>query len=209
MNKRVTSLVLAGALGLGGAATGLVLAPAVASAATGEQSAADALGDRVSRITQALAGLVSDGSITQQQADEVATSLAERLPVHGHGHGHGGPGGPGGGLGLETAAEVLGTTTGELRAALEGGQSLADVAADRGVDTRTLVDELVAAASERLDEKVAAGRATQAEADDRKAELTERVTAQVEREGLPARGERMPRPSTGEQAPAEESSDQA
>ncbi len=96
-----------------------------------------------------------------------------------------GPGGHGGMGSLATAAEVLGTTVDELRTALEGGQSLAQVAADKGVDKQTLIDALVTSASEHLDGKVASGDLTQAEADEKKGELTERITAQVERQGLP------------------------
>lgn len=106
---------------------------------------------------------------------------------------------------LTTAAEVLGTSVDELRSALEGAQSLAEVAADNGVGKQTLIDALVAAASERLDDKVASGGLTQAEADEKKAELTERITTQVDRQGLPAhpgRGDGAARPS-GE-APADD-----
>lgn len=205
MRKRITGLVLAGALGLGTAGTALVVAPAAVSAATSESSAAQAVSDRVERIQEALSGLVNDGSITQEQADEVATTLAEQLP----GRGHGGPGGGlGGGRILESAATVLDTTVEDLRTALEGGQSLADVAAEQGVDTETLVDELVEAAVVRLDEKVEAGELTETEADAREAELTERVTELVEREGLPVwgghGGRHAPRSEGTEQAPAPE-----
>jgi hypothetical protein len=130
--------------------------------------------------------------ITEQQADAVATSLAETLPHRGHR----GPGGHGGRVGLDTAAEVLGLSADDLRSRLEAGASLATVADDQGVPRETLVAELVEAAQARLADAVEEGRFTQAEADERAADLTEWVTEQVEREGLPVRGNRPDRPGT-------------
>ena len=75
MKKRVTSLAVASLLGLGGIAGGAVLAPAVASAATSGTGVVEAAGDRVAQIREALAGLVTDGTITQEQADEYLADL--------------------------------------------------------------------------------------------------------------------------------------
>ena len=66
MRKKLATYALAGALGCTGVAGAALLAPAVSYAATGNSTALSA---RVSSITQALSGLVSDGSITQAQAD--------------------------------------------------------------------------------------------------------------------------------------------
>lgn len=183
MNKRVTSIVLTGAVGLGGLTTGLVLAPAAVMAQTGGTTSSDALSDRVSRIAQALSGLVSDGTIDQRQADAVATALADKLPGRG-------VRGPRGGMSLHAAAAVLGVTEDALRTALQGGQTLAGVAESKGVGRQALIDALVAAASKRLDAEVAEGDLTQAQADQRKTGLVERVTAQVDRAGLPQHGPR-------------------
>lgn len=182
MNKRATSLVLTGVLGLGGLATGVVIAPAIAMAQTTDTSTADAVSERVTRITDALAGLVTNGTITQDQANQVATTLADEFPGRGGRHG--------GGRNLDTAAETIGITEDELRTALEGGQSLAQVAADQGVERQALIDALVAAKNTDLDEEVAEGDLNQAEADEKKAEVLDRVTAQVDRAGLPERGDR-------------------
>jgi polyhydroxyalkanoate synthesis regulator phasin len=192
MKKRATTLVLATTLGIGGLAAGAVLVPSIATAATSDTTVTDAVGDRVSRITEALAGLVSDGTITQDQADAVASTLAESLPGPGGPGGHGGPGGPGGrgGPGIEVAAETLGRTEDEVRTALEGGASLASLAEEKGVSVDTLVDALVADAKTHLDEHVADGDLTQAEADERLAEITTRITEMVQTEGLPDRGPR-------------------
>jgi hypothetical protein len=199
MKHTATSILLTGALGLGGLATGIVVAPAIASAATTDATATEAVGNRVAAIKDALSGLVGDGSLTQAQADEVAATLAERFPEGRHG-GHGGPRRGVLGTSPEQVATVLGTTPEELRTALSSGQSLADVAEDQGIAKATLIAELVKAAEAHLAEHVAEGSLTQAEADERKAELTEFITAAVEREGLPMRhgrgGFRAPDAST-------------
>ena len=165
MRKKLIIATTAGALALTGLA---VAAPALADPDT----TGDADSSLVERITDALAGLVSDGSITQEQADEVATTLSEA--------GIGGHGGPHGRLDLETAATALGMTEDELRTALEtDGTSLAQVAEDQGVEVGTLVDALVKAEQERIAQAVEDGRLTQEQADEWLADLEERVTEGV------------------------------
>ena len=181
MRKRLTGLVLGGALALG--VTGAVVVPAVASAATSETDTATAITDRVAAIREALAGLVSDNTITQEQADRVAETLAEELPSHRHGHGHG-HGGFGRGLGLGTAAEALGMTEDELREALVDGDTLAEVAEQEGVAVDAVVDALVAEARERLAQAVEDGDLTQAEADEMAADLEARIAERVEEGGF-------------------------
>jgi uncharacterized protein YidB (DUF937 family) len=56
------------------------------------------------------------------------------------------------GDGLAAAAEALGISEDDLRAALADGQSIAQVAEEQGVDVQTVVDALVADATARLDE---------------------------------------------------------
>jgi hypothetical protein len=70
---------------------------------------------------------------------------------------------------LATAAEALGISEDELRAALEDGQSIAQVAEAQGVDVQVVIDALVAAATERLEEL--------------EASLPERMTELVNKEG--------------------------
>lgn len=200
MGKRLTSVVVTGAIALGGVGAGLVAVPVIAAAATtdatdeatSDGTVPDAVGDRLSRLRDALSGLVSDGTIDEAQADAVAEALDEALPQRGPG-GHGGPGGPeglapGGGSALEEAAGLLGLTAGELLARRQAGESLAGVAGTEGVEVATLVDGLVAVAEEHVAEHVEAGDLTQAEADERLADAQERITTLVEREGLPLRG---------------------
>jgi polyhydroxyalkanoate synthesis regulator phasin len=167
VRKKLIIATTAGLLTLAGAA---VAVPVLAD--TGATSAA------VDRIKDALAGLVGDGSITQEQADEVATTLGE-AGIGGHGGHHGGR------LDLSAAATALGMTEEELRTALAvDGTSLAEVAGAQNVDVDALVDALVQAQQERIAQAVEDGRITQAEADERLADLEARVTERVNSEDL-------------------------
>ena len=137
----------------------------------------------VERITEALAGLVDDGTLTEDQASAVAEELASSEAFPGGPMGHGPHGGMGGmeRPGLEAAAETLNLTEDELRSALRDGSSLADLAEEQRVAVEDLVDALVAAAEERLAEAVDNGRITQERADEIAATLPERVAEAVER----------------------------
>jgi uncharacterized protein YidB (DUF937 family) len=84
-----------------------------------------------------------------------------------------------GGRGTGAAAEAIGITPEELREALDGGSTIADVAEANGVDPASVVEALVSNAQERLDELVADGTLTRAEADERLAERTERAEDRV------------------------------
>jgi hypothetical protein len=97
-------------------------------------------------------------------------------------------GGPGRGPGnLEAAAGAIGVTVDELRTALQGGQSLAEVAQSKGVDPEKVVSALVADLQARVAERVSSGAITQAQADEKLASATERTRAFVNGEA-PAPG---------------------
>ncbi len=101
-----------------------------------------------------------------------------------------GPGGPGKGFGLDEAAAALGMTTDELRTALAGGQSIADVAKAKGVDLAKVTDALVAAYTKHEQDEVTAGSETQAEADKEIAAFKDQGRRDRERDvqGPPRRG---------------------
>ncbi len=190
MKKAVAIGAISASL-LGGAAVGAMLGtPALVGAQDAptteapapEASAPDQAGGWV---RQALDELVADGTLTTEQADAVANKLAESRPERG-------PGGPGHGRhgkgpGLEAAATALGIEPSELMTQLRDGKTIAQVAADKGVDVQTVIDAMVADLSTHLDEEVAEGDLTQEEADARKAEATERITEMVNN-GMPAGG---------------------
>jgi uncharacterized protein YidB (DUF937 family) len=91
--------------------------------------------------------------------------------------GPGGPRRPHADLGV--AAEAIGVSEDDLRAALVDGQSMAEVAAANGVDAQVVVDALVADATTRIDQAVADGELDADRAEEIKANLVERITALV------------------------------
>ena len=148
-----------------------------------------------------LAQKVQSGDLTQAQADERLANLSQRVtdmvnrtggPGHRRGHGRHGPG-----PGLAAAAGAIGVSEDELVTALRSGQSIAQVAQSKGVDVQKVIDAVVAEARTRLAQKVQSGDLTQAQADERLANLSERVTDMVNRTGGP--GHRHgPRPRAGD-----------
>ena len=157
--------------------TGVVGAAALtpASAAT----STNPVSSRLAELKNALSGLVTDGTLTQAQADKVATTLDSMRPDRHRGGRHGG-------LRREifaqeavAAAKTLGLTPAQLRAQLQSGKSLAQVAAAQKISVTTLVDALVAVAKDQLAVDVKAGRLTQARADTISAGLRQRITDHV------------------------------
>jgi hypothetical protein len=189
---KLVTLAAVGALTLGGGAlAGSALAatnggtpsraPAPSYAAAAPAPRPDSAA-RVERIKQALAGLVADKTLTQAQADKVASTLA----ASGVGPLGGPLGGPrviGPGQALTAAAKALGMSKSDLLTQLRSGKSLAAVAKAKGVDVQKVVDALVAEAEQRLAEAVKNGRLTQAQADQRLKNLNARITAEVNATG--------------------------
>ena len=178
MRKKLTALALTATLAAGGGAAlvgpGLAFAQDSTSAAATADATADRAAARTAAIRTALAGLVTDGTLTQAQADRVATTLSTADL------GHGRRGMKAGRVSSEATAEVLGITVEELRTAREAGQTLAQIAEAEGVSRDDLISGLVAAAQAQLTEAVEAGTITQARADELAAGLQERVTEKVD-----------------------------
>lgn len=196
MRSTLVTIVAAGALGATAVAVGApaiatttapaatapaATAPVTSTPSTGTPSTGTAT-DLPDMIKQALAGLVTGGTLDQAQADKVASTLGSMDLGRG---GFGGPGGFGhggsgrGGQILSAAATALTMTPAQLRTALDGGKTLAQVAKDRGVSVDTLVSALVNAERARIAQAVADKRITQAQADRRLAGVRDRVTNRV------------------------------
>ncbi len=116
--------------------------------------------------------LVGTPVMSGAQEDTTTTAPATESGA-GEGRGHG-PLADMRGLKLEAAAEAIGISVDDLKAALKEGQTLAQVAEANGVDRQALIDALVAAGNEQLDE-------LRTSLPDRMAELVDRT--------LPERGE--------------------
>lgn len=174
--------------GSAGATSGAVTAvrAAVADATTDSALPGDSTAptdgvkpDPSTRLQEILQPLIDDGTITQEQADKVIALLAADRPMGGPmGGPRGGPKGDQhgvlgrGGFGLDAVANALGITADEVRTALQGGQSLADLAVSKGKTAQDVIDAIVAEATTKINERVTAGDITQAQADKRIADLT-------------------------------------
>lgn len=195
---RLSIAALATASVLGGGVAGVVLSSPAAAIAQ-EDSSDDVADRRVDALQEVLAGLVSDGTITQAQADAVAEALAEAMPARGAHHGRHV-------RGAATAAEVIGIDAETLAEALRDGATIADVATDNGVEPQAVIDALVAEAMDRLDQAVEDGRLSADEAAEKEADMVERITdlvnGELERPEFGRRGPGRGFGSGAEEAPA-------
>ena len=147
-------------------------------AAANGSSGDEVIAAMLANLSERLEEKVADERLTQEEADEKLAGAEERITEvvnDPDAELRRGGRGPGRGIDAEAVAEVLGVTTDELRQAKQDGVSLADLAEQQGVPIDDVVDVLVAPLAERLDEKVAAGDITQEEADEKLAEVEERI----------------------------------
>jgi hypothetical protein len=87
--------------------------------------------------------------------------------------------GPGNSL-VSIAADQLGMSLTDLLTQLQDGKSIADVAAEKGVDTGAIVNGYLAELKADLDEAVAEGRITQKQADYSLEQAEERAVDQLD-----------------------------
>ncbi|MFM7686460.1 MAG: hypothetical protein ACKPDI_11130 [Actinomycetota bacterium] len=184
MNKRVTAIGLAAGL-LAGAGAGLALELSGSAGAASNSNVMVAVDDnggampgempggpmgRGADFAAVLQPLVDDGTLTQQQADKVIAALQAAAPRGGPGMGH--RGGPI----LDTVASLLGITVDDVRTAVQGGQSIADLATANGKTAQDVIDALVAKVEQHFADEVASGEHTQEDADARIADATDSIT---------------------------------
>jgi len=177
MNKKITAITIGAGLAAG--TIGLIAVPAISGAQTSTTDPAAATTpmdqgrpDPSTHHADAIAPLVADGTITQAQADAVIAALDAARPADAMRGGRGGPG-------LDIAAQALGMTAEDLHTALQGGQTLAQVAEAQGVDVQVVIDAMVAERTNHINDEVASGELTQEEADQKLADLAARVTDAV------------------------------
>ncbi len=89
---------------------------------------------------------------------------------------------------LAVTATALGVTEAELRTELEAGKSIAQVAGAKNVNLQVVIDALVADHKAHIAQHVTEGKLTQAQADEKLAEVETRVTDMVNKTGLPMKG---------------------
>ena len=196
MKKRTKLAAGAGAalaaVGAGGAVAATALSPSEESKAVVED-AAKQLGVDPAKLSDALRQAlenrvdeaVAAGRLTEEQGEAMKQRLeADDFPLlPGPAFGHRGFGlGHHGLRDLDAAASFLGVGEEALRERLRDGETLAEVARAEGKPVDGLVSALVAAATTRLDEAVAAGRITKAQRDRIVSGLQERTAAIVDGE---------------------------
>jgi hypothetical protein len=152
--------------------------------------AAKQLGIPSSKLSDALKQALSDrvdaavaaGRLTKVEGDAIKARIQSNdFPLFGgphRGFGHFGFIGR-----LESAADYIGITEAQLRTELEGGKSLAQVATAHGKSVDGLIDALVAAAKDKLDNAVSAGRLTKAQETEMLSVLKDRITSAVNNTG--------------------------
>ena len=193
MNKKFAAIGLGAGLAIGagagfaleasgtaGASPGVLAVTATTDNTTSTDTATtdtDALRpDPTARLQTVLQPLIDAGTLTQPQADSVIEALIAARPEGGmDGHRGGGRAGRGGAR-LETVATAIGITADEVRTAIEGGQTIADLAVANGKTAQAVIDVLVDEATTRINQAVTDGNLTQAEADTKLADVETRVT---------------------------------
>ena len=157
MNKKLVAAIAATAIVLNVSAT------AVASADNGKGRAA---------MSSLLSGLVSNGTITQSQADAITKAAQDaRAAAKGVMDKN-----------REAINSVITSTLGisldSLKSRLKAGESLATIAGDKKA---ALITAISAEINKQIDAAVTAGKLTAAQATAQKMKTTERVTNMVER----------------------------
>ena len=112
--------------------------------------------DKATMLKARLQTLVDDGTLTSSQLDAVAAALEAARPMGGghEGRGHGGARGEKRQEMLTAAADAIGITADELKTAIEGGQTIAQVAEANGQSVQSVIDALVAQATTDLTQRI-------------------------------------------------------
>ena len=188
MRRTVAAATMAASLTLGGAAGAVLFVPSLSGAQTDEtttdETTTDESPERAGFLADALAPLVTDGTITQAQADAVIEALRENRPDRPFGHHrfHA----------AQAVLDVLGIDADALRDALADGQTLAEIAEANGTTAQAVIDAMVGEAEECLDQAVEDGRLTEEQAAEKLAEITEHITGVVNGDIEPHLGRRGP-----------------
>ncbi|MBC7324162.1 MAG: hypothetical protein H5T99_02460 [Moorella sp. (in: Bacteria)] len=119
--------------------------------------------------------------VARPHSSQAATDAPARPAPTAYGAGLGlGLGRSQGGM-ISVLSNLLGVDLAELRAERLAGKSLADIAAEYGIDKDELVDKVTAERQKLLEEKVAAGQITREQADYCLDYMKQRIEQNVER----------------------------
>ena len=192
--NRKTKIVVSAVALLSAAGAGAAVAATQGGSPSSESKAviddaAKQLGIPSSKLSDALKKALSDrvdaavaaGSVTKAEGDALKARIQSNDfplvggPHRGSGHGFIGR--------LDSAAGYIGITEAQLRTELESGKSLAQVAQAHGKSVDGLIGALVAAAKDKLDNAVSAGRLTKAQETEMLGALKDRITSAVNKTG--------------------------
>lgn len=193
MEKNLKRKIAAGTAALlavagGGAAIAATQLSPKQESQTVLNDAAKELGVSASDLSAAIKGAlekrvdaaVAAGRLTKEQGNDLKQRIESGdFPLLGFGPG------PGGFEhhemlgGLDAAAAYLGLSEDQLRAQLESGKSLAEVAKAKAKSVDGLIDALVADAKKHLDEEVAEGHLTKSQAEQMLSRLEDGIRALV------------------------------
>ena len=186
--------ILANGLGIEEEEVNAALANTISELAAAQGMTLDELADNIlAPATERIQRAVDNGRLSQEQADEIIAQMKARL-VEGLQDGTWFSWGRqpirrrGGGVNLSVLAESLNMTEDELREALVGGKTVAEIAEEQGVALDDLVDALIAPAVERIQKRVEDGTLTQEEADQHIADLRAHILEMLENGMKPPAG---------------------
>lgn len=151
---------------------GATLADLITANGGDVQAVTDAV---IAAATARVEGAVSNGRITRERADEMLANLPERVEQALNGEFGAGDRARFGVLRL--VLDQTGLTAAELREALAGGATLAQILTDNGVTVEAFVAEASAQLQTRLDAQVANGSITAERAAELLAEFQSRLTS--------------------------------
>ncbi len=161
---------------------GLASGQTLADLAEAQGSSGEALVTALeARLSEFLDEAVAAGKITDEQADRIRERAGERIETFVfETHRRAGRRAMGSvervrARALQIIAEVVDMTPQDLRDALAEGSTVAEIAAERGVDVEELVDALMAPLEERADALVASGRVDA----DKVVERLDRIRARI------------------------------
>lgn len=124
-------------------------------------------------LREALQPLVDDGTIDSVQADAVTEHLVENRPERHRRPGHRGLDGHG--PRNPVVADLLGIDRETLRAELQAGNSIADIAEANGIEVQSVIDALIDDAESHIDLAIDHGMD-----EEQAAERLERVSERIE-----------------------------
>jgi ribosomal protein S20 len=170
MKKFLAATLAVAGLGIGTAAVAAINPLGVA----GAQTSTPAPAETERPIDSVLSGLVTDGTITQQQADTLKARLTEFRKAH-----H--PIRNAAKDSVSVAASTIGIDAKDLVKELRTGKSVADVAGEHGVAEKTVVDAIVNDLTSKIDQAATNGTITAERATTIEAKLPAKVTQLVEK----------------------------